>query len=93
MSDEIISMEDMSAVFGVTDDMGIHRESVRVELTKEDPGSIERGDGGLIEITLPSSTPTGQFAEKLRGRLEQMGYVGGQGAAVDEEEDEEDDFP
>ena len=45
MPDQIIDMSDMAAVFSVTDQMGIHRESVRVELTKEDPGSIGR-DGG-----------------------------------------------
>ena len=93
MADEIISMSDMTVIFQVTDDMGIHRESVRVELTKEDPGSIGQGAGGLIEITLPSSTPTGQFAEQLRSRLEQMGYVGGQGGAGDGDEEDEEDFP
>ena len=34
MPDEIITMDDMAAIFSVTDEMGIHRESVRVELTK-----------------------------------------------------------
>ena len=41
MPDEVIGMDDMVAVFAVTDSLGIHRESVSVELSKEDPGSLE----------------------------------------------------
>ncbi|MCH8905292.1 MAG: hypothetical protein IIA45_15445 [Bacteroidetes bacterium] len=58
MPDEIIDMKDMGVIFAVTDTMGIHRESVRVELTKEDPGSINRASGGIIEITIPETGPT-----------------------------------
>ena len=68
----------MAAIFAVTDDMGIHRESVRVELTKEDPGSIAQGAGGLIEITIPSSTPAQNFAQELKAKLESMGFLPGQ---------------
>ena len=87
MADEIITMDDMAAIFAVTDDMGIHRESVRVELTKEDPGSIAQGAGGLIEITIPSSTPSQNFAEELKAQLESMGYLPGQ---MDDDEEDED---
>ena len=55
MPDGIINMTDMGIIFSVTDAMGIHRESVSVELTKEDPGSINRADGGKIEITIPET--------------------------------------
>ena len=79
-------MDDMAAIFAVTDDMGIHRESVRVELAKEDPGSIAQGAGGLIEITIPSSTPTQNFAQELKAKLESMGYQPGQ---LDEEEEDD----
>jgi hypothetical protein len=86
MADEIISMDDMAAIFAVTDDMGIHRESVRVELSKEDPGSIAQADGGVIEITIPLSTPTQSFAQELKSQLETMGYLPGQ-----QDGEEEDD--
>ena len=86
MADEIITMDDMAAIFAVTDDMGIHRESVRVELSKEDPGSIVQGADGLIEITIPSTTPSQDFAEELKAQLATMGYLPGQ-----LDEDEEDD--
>ena len=90
MADETITMDDMNLIFSVTDDMGIHRESVRVELGKEDPGAIEQGAGGLIEITIPSSTPTQDFASELKVRLESFGYTPGQAG---DSEDDEDDFP
>ena len=34
----LITMDDMAVVFSVTDDFAIHRESVSVELAREDPG-------------------------------------------------------
>ena len=63
MSDDaitIITMEDMAVVFSVTDDFGIHRESVSVELAREDPGEVSV-DGGKVEITLPASQSPGRF--------------------------------
>ena len=53
---KIITMGDMSVVFSVTDAFGIHRESVSVELAREDPGNVDVTNRGTIEITLPAST-------------------------------------
>jgi hypothetical protein len=75
MPEGIITMQDMEAVFSVTDSLGIHRESVSVELTKEDPGSVRRNAGGKIEITLPESTEVAEFVQKLQVDLEAMGYT------------------
>ncbi len=86
MPDEIIDMKDMGVIFSVTDIMGIHRESVRVELTKEDPGSISRDSGGIIEITVPETGPLEEFAQRLQAELEGMGY---EPQDPDEEDDEE----
>ena len=47
--DVIISMEDMAAVYEVSDDLGIDRESINVELAKEDPGGWRKGDGGMMK--------------------------------------------
>ena len=49
-----------------------------------------QGAGGMIEITIPSSSPTSEFANELRTRLESMGYTPGQAG---DSEDDEDDFP
>ena len=86
MPDQIIDMQDMGAVFSITDQMGIHRESVRVELTKEDPGSIGRGANNMIEITVPETETIEDFIVRLQTELEAMGY---QFRESDEDEDEE----
>ncbi len=84
MAEGIIDMQDMDAIFGVTDAFGIHRESVSVALSKEDPGSIQKSSGGGIEITVPESVTIQDFSIRLQAELEAMGYI-----AV-EDEDEED---
>ena len=75
MPDAIISMTDMNVIFGVTDRMGIHRESVTVDLTKEDPGLISQPILGKINITIPLSVPLQEFSELLRVELESMGFT------------------
>ncbi len=72
--DEIITMEDMAAVYEVTDELGIDRESINVELGKEDPGAWGTGVGGMmkrevIEITLPATTPLDEWLPVLREGL------------------------
>ncbi len=83
----IITMQDMQVIFGVTDLMGIHRESVSVELTKEDPGTITQAAGGKIEITVPQSEAVEQFALRLRAELDALGYT--EVELVDDEDDED----
>ncbi len=85
MPEGIIDMGDMGVIFSVTDAFGIHRESVRVELTKEDPGAIGRGDAGLIEITVPETKPIEEFAQRLQAELEALGYQPQEPDADDEE--------
>ena len=88
MPDGIINMTDMGIIFSVTDAMGIHRESVSVELTKEDPGSINRADGGKIEITIPEAGTVEEFARLLQAELEGMGY---ESKDLDDEDDEDEE--
>ena len=45
----IITMDDMAVVFSETDAFGIHRESVSVELSREDPGSVQVNSRGVVE--------------------------------------------
>ena len=86
MPDEIISMQDMGVIFSVTDPMGIHRESVSVELTKEDPGSIGRSPSGVLEITVPETGTIEEFCQRLQTELEALGYTI---QDLEEDEDEE----
>ena len=75
MAEGIIDMQDMEVIFSVTDSLGIHRESVRVELVKEDPGSVGQGTGGLVEITVPESGSIEEFSQRLTAELEALGYA------------------
>lgn len=71
---DIITMADMGQVFDVTDLFGIDRETISVELSKEDPGLVQLADDGSLEITLPLSTPLETWATTLLAELERLGY-------------------
>ena len=73
--DEIITMDDMAAVYELTDAMGIDREAINVELAKEDPGSWGKGHGGMMKrevlmITLPLTQPLDAWLPTLKEGLE-----------------------
>ena len=86
----IITMEDMAVVFSVTDDFGIHRESVSVDLAREDPGEVSV-DGGKVDITLPASQTPADFASTIRSELESRGYSHNPGQVVTNDGDDGDD--
>jgi len=71
---DIITMADMGQVFDVTDLFGIDRETISVELSREDPGLVQKADDGSLEITLPLSTPVDAWATTLLAELERLGY-------------------
>ena len=89
MAEDLITMEDMAAIFEVTDALGIHRESVRVELNKEDPGSIQKVADGMVEITLPANESVQVFCRKLRIDLEAMGFEPADSVLGYDDEDDE----
>ena len=91
MAEELISMEDMAAIFEVTDALGIHRESMRVELAKEDPGSIQRVADGMVEITLPVNESVEVFGRKLRIDLEARGFEPSDSVLGYDDDDDDDD--
>ena len=75
MTEDMIGMEDMGAIFEVTDDLEIDRETIRVELTKEDPGSVVRNPDGTIGIVVPLSTPLESWLPKLKSELLKLGFA------------------
>ena len=87
MPNGIIGMGDMEVIFSVTDSLGIHRESVIVELTKEDPGSIGRDASGKIEITVPETEAIKPFSMRIQAELEALGYTYQEYGSEDEGED------
>jgi hypothetical protein len=73
--DDMITMDDMAAVFEVVDELGIDREYINVELGKEDPGGCVKSDGGMmkqevIQITLPLTTPLADWLPTLKAGLQ-----------------------
>ncbi|MBI2856311.1 MAG: hypothetical protein HYX93_05640 [Chloroflexi bacterium] len=74
MTDDIIGMHDMGAIFEVTDAFGIDRESISVPLEKEDPGAVRSLPGGEIEIVVPASVPIEAWAATLQAELERLGF-------------------
>ena len=89
MAEDLITMEDMAVIFEVTDALGIHRESVRVELNKEDPGSIQRVADGMVEITLPANESVEVFCRTLRIDLEAMGFESSDSVIGYDDEDDD----
>ena len=74
MADEIIGMDDMMAVYDVTDLFGIDRETISVPLEKVGEGGVERRPGGEIEIVVPASITTREWLPALRAALERLGF-------------------
>jgi hypothetical protein len=70
-----IQQSDMEAVFAVTDELGIHRESITVPLGKRDPGGVTSLGSGQLQITVPESEAAVQWAQTtLREELARLGY-------------------
>ncbi|MDA1347381.1 MAG: hypothetical protein O3A47_00700 [Chloroflexi bacterium] len=74
MTDDIIGMKDMGAIFEVTDRFGIDRESVSVPLEKEGDGHVERLSDGSLEITVPASIPTQEWIDTLEAEVKRLGF-------------------
>jgi len=70
-----IRQSDMEAVFRVTDDLGIHRESITVPIARSDPGGVKALGGGQLEITVPETEDPDQWSQStLRDELAKLGY-------------------
>ncbi len=74
MADEIIGMEDMMAIYEVTDLFGIDRETIGVPLEKEGNGDVNGVPGGPVEITAPASRSTREWLPSLKEGLENLGF-------------------
>ncbi|MGH2543471.1 MAG: hypothetical protein ACRDIB_11760 [Ardenticatenaceae bacterium] len=75
MGDDIIGMDDMMAIYEVTDRFDIDRESISVPLEKEGDGSVTRSINGIVEITVPATRPTREWLPILETQLKQLGFL------------------
>ena len=74
MADEIIGMDDMMAIYEVTDLFGIDRESISVPLDKQGMGSAATLGDGTLEIRAPAEESTRDWLPALKGILQGLGY-------------------
>ena len=74
MEEEIIGMDDMMAIYEVTDLFGIDRETISVPLEKEGDGEVRREPSGGVQIIAPATVTTSQWLPTLRSELERLGF-------------------
>ena len=74
MSGDIIGMEDMMAIYEVTDRFEIDRETISVPLEKADEWSVTANEDGSIEIVAPSVIPISDWQSTLENRIRQLGF-------------------
>jgi hypothetical protein len=74
MSDDIIGMEDMAAIYEITDLFEIDRETISVPLEKSGDGSVGATNDGAIEIVVPATVPIRDWLPVLRSAIEKLGF-------------------
>ena len=74
MGDEIIGMDDMMAIYEVTDLFGIDRETISVPLEKEGGGAVRALPAGGVEIFAPETVATREWLPILREELLRLGF-------------------
>lgn len=74
MSGEIIGMEDMMAIYEVTDRFEIDRETISVPLEKAGIGSVTANEDGSIEIVAPMSMPIRDWQPTLEDGIRGLGF-------------------
>ena len=84
MPEQIIGMDDMMALYEVTDRFGIDREAITVPLERQGRGAVSRDPDGAVEITAPAAVPTRDWLPDLEDELLALGFE----PQDDEEEDE-----
>ncbi len=74
MTDDIIGMDDMMAIYEVTDLFGIDRETISVPLDRDGMGMVSQQPDGTLEITAPAEATTRGWLPTLQEALLRLGY-------------------
>ena len=77
MSGAIIGMDDMMAIYEVTDRFDIDRETISVPLEKAGGGSVTANEDGSIEIVAPVSMPMRDWQRMLEDGIRGLGFSPG----------------
>jgi hypothetical protein len=62
---EVVTMKEIDAIFGVTDALGLHRESLVIPLGPATPGRVRRLPNGKLEITVEAARPLDEWLAEL----------------------------
>jgi hypothetical protein len=62
---EAVGMKEITAVFEVTDALGIHREMLVIPLGPATPGRVRRLPSGKLEITVEATRPLDEWLKEL----------------------------
>jgi hypothetical protein len=54
---QVVSFQHISRILGVTDSLGLNRESVEIPLSPESPGAVRRLTNGKLEIIVDADQP------------------------------------
>ena len=74
MTEEIIGMDDMMAIYEATDRFEIGRETISVPLEKEGGGAVRRQPDGGVEIVAPATVPVRDWLPTLLAELQTLGF-------------------
>ena len=74
MSGDVIGMEDMMAIYEVTDRFEIDRETISVPLEKTGDGSVTANEDGSIEIVAPALMPVRDWQPTLEEDIRGLGF-------------------
>ena len=66
---EAVTIREIEAIFGVTDRLGVHRESLVIPLMPRHPGRVRRMPNGKIEIVVESQDAFEDFLGGLEAQL------------------------
>ena len=66
---KVIGMNEMNAIFSVTDRLGLSREAIVVPLGPASPGRVRRLPNGKFEITVDADQPLDDWIKVLEKEL------------------------
>jgi hypothetical protein len=62
---EAVGMQEINAIFAVTDGLGIHREMLVIPLGPSTPGRVRRLPSGKLEIVVEADRPLEEWLREL----------------------------
>ena len=62
---EVVSVNHINRILGVTDSLGLNREGVEIPLSPESPGVVRRLTNGKLEIIVDADQPFEDWLKSL----------------------------